>query len=159
MKINIISRKEYIIFYLMASLFRFHVVLCTIQDGCSWPVYTKRISQTSTQMSSNIDYFMLKLINIHPIGIWGQTIIYLKTRHQIEYRVGFTTAKLLKSRASLSNIFWYWPLFRSLAVLVLRRHLSYQKHKMYFCMVGIVWFKRLSQPSEYDSNSADTDIY
>ena len=27
----------------------------------------------------------------------GQTIIYLGTRHQIRYRVGFTTAKLLKS--------------------------------------------------------------
>ena len=29
--------------------------------------------------------------------IWGLSIIYLGTRHQIVYRVGFTTAKLLKS--------------------------------------------------------------
>ena len=62
----------------------------------------------------------------------GQTIIYFGTRHQIGYRVGFTTAKLHKSgqyqkilkisalgpRSPIFSGRFYWPIFWSLIVLI-----------------------------------------
>ena len=105
--------------------------------------------------------------------IWGRCIIYLWTRHEVRYRVGFTTAKLLKSgqyqkilksrpyRASLSNSFWYWPLFWSLTVLVIFNETTliippfvfspfpfsppHSHYNLMFRFVALdqVWYKRL----------------
>ena len=45
-----------------------------------------------TDMSNTNQYWTLSLSD----HFWGQSIIYLGTRHQIGYRVGITTVKLLK---------------------------------------------------------------
>ena len=59
-----------------------------------------------TDMSNTNQYWTLSLsdhfggliyVNIRHYTIWGHCIIYLRTRHKIGYRVGFTTAKLLNS--------------------------------------------------------------
>ena len=64
-------------------------------------------SSLLTDVSSTNQYWTLSLsdhfwgINLflykRNYRIWGQSIIYLKTRHKMGYRVGFTTVKLLKS--------------------------------------------------------------